>query len=481
MTEEQKAVSSANDAAQSPAPSQTLIEIENEASDAALESMGYKQELKRALSVPDMLVYGLIFMVPIAPFGIYGGVFGDSGGMPALVYLVGMIAMIFTAFSYATLSREFPVSGSVYGYTSRGITKPVGFVTGWTMLLDYLLVPTLLYVVAAQAMSGIVPEIPAVAWGVFFVVINTFVNIRGIELTVIVNRVAVVLEILCLAIFVVMGVLWLATDPLSNGFTFKPFYNPETFNIGLVMGAVSLGVLSFLGFDGIATLSEEAHDAKRGPSRAMVGSLLIVGFLFMLQTYIAGCISPDGAVFANDPDNAFYLVAEVVGGKFLYILCALATAIAWGIFNSLAAQTAISRILFAMSRDGNLPKALAKVHPKFKTPYVAAAFVGTLSLVLVIIFEQLGIDAISRLVNFGALTAFCILHFTVVWHFFIKKRDGKVFTHLIMPLLGFIIVGFTWFSLDPASKTMGITWVVAGIVYYVVLHKVLKKNVDLEV
>ena len=145
MTEEQKAVSSANDAAQS----------QSAASEAALEAMGYKQELKRAMSVPDMLVYGLIFMVPIAPFGIYGGVFGDSGGMPALVYLVGMVAMIFTAFSYATLSQAFPVSGSVYGYTSRGINKPVGFVTGWTMLLDYLLVPTLLYVVAAQAMSGL--------------------------------------------------------------------------------------------------------------------------------------------------------------------------------------------------------------------------------------------------------------------------------------------------------------------------------------
>ncbi len=454
----------------------------SEASEAALEAMGYKQELKRALSVPDMLVYGLIFMVPIAPFGIYGGVFSDSGGMPSLVYLVGMIAMIFTAFSYSALSKAFPVSGSVYGYTSKGINKPIGFLTGWTMLLDYLLVPTLLYVVAAQAMSGIVPEIPAVAWGVIFILINTFVNIRGIELTVLINRVAVVLELLCLAIFVVMGAMWIATDPLSNGFTLKPFYNPETFNIGLVMSAVSLGVLSFLGFDGIATLSEEAKDAHSGPSKAMVGSLLIVGCLFMLQTYIAGCLSPDGAVFADDPDNAFYLVAEIAGGKFLYILCALATAIAWGIFNSLAAQTAICRILYAMSRDGNLPKALAKVHPRFKTPYVAALFVGVLSLVLVIIFSLvLSIDDISRLVNFGALTAFCVLHVTVVWHFFIKERDGKVFMHLILPLLGFLIVGYTWISLDPASKIMGITWIVIGVVYYLIISKVLKKNVDLEV
>ena len=440
-----------------------------------------KPKLTRVLSVPDMIVYGLIFMVPIAPFGIYGGVFTESGGMPALVYVVGTLAMVFTALSYGMLIREWPVSGSVYAYTSRGLGKGIGFVSGWTLLLDYLLIPVLMYVVASTALSGIVPEVPPWAFSIVFVVANTFVNIRGIALTDIVNRIALVLEVLVLAVFVVLGVRWLLSDPASHGFTLQPLYNPSTFSLPLVFSAVSLGVLSFLGFDGIATLSEEAKDAKKGPSKAMVGSLLIVGFLFMLQTYIAGCISPDGAVFANDPDNAFYLVAEVAGGKFLYVLCALATAIAWGIFNSLAAQTAISRILFAMSRDGNLPKALAKVHRKYQTPYVAAAFVGALSLVLVIVFEQLGIDAISRLVNFGALTSFCVLHVTVVWHFFIKERDGKVFTHLILPLLGFIIVGYTWISLDPASKTMGIIWVVAGIAYYFVLHKVMKKNVDLEV
>jgi len=448
------------------------------ASDAALEEMGYKQELKRALTLPDMLVYGLIFMVPIAPFGIYGGVFQDSGGMPTLVYLVGMIAMIFTAFSYATLSQEFPVSGSVYGYTSRGINKPVGFITGWTMLLDYLLVPTLLYVVAAQAMSGLVPGIPALVWGLLFVAINTFVNVRGIELTALIDRIALVLQILVLVIFLAMGIYWLATDPASQGFTLKPLVN-ENFSVGGLMSAVSLGVLSFLGFDGIATLSEEAKDSQKGPSRAMVFSLLIVGFLFMFQTYIAGCLCPDGSIFADDPDNGFYLVASIAGGKFLYALTAIATAIAWGIFNSLAAQTAISRILFAMGRDRMMPAALSKVHPKFKTPYISAIVVGVMSIILVAIFNSLGVDAISRLVNFGALTSFCVLHFTVVYHFYFKKKSGNVLRHLILPVLGFIIVIFVWLGLDTLSKIMGISWIVIGIVYYLVLTKVIHKGDDL--
>lgn len=436
-------------------------------------------KLARVMSVSDMVVYGLIFMVPIAPFGIYGGVFTESGGMPALVYLVGTLAMVFTAFSYGALGREFPIAGSVYGYASRGIGPAVGFVTGWTLLLDYLLIPVLLYVVASQALNSIVPEIPAWAFSIVFVVVNTLVNVRGISLATVVNRIALALELLCLGVFLVLGIWWIATDPVSNGFTLKPLYNPETFNPSLVMAAVSLGVLSFLGFDGIATLAEEAKDARRGPGRAMLISLAIVGILFVAQSYVAASISPDGAVFANDQSNAFYLVAQVVGGKALSIVCALATALSWGIFTALAAQTAVSRILFSMGRDGMLPKPLARIHPRFKTPYVATLFVGVLSLVLVLTFGRLGTDTISLFVNFGALTSFLVLHVTVVWYFIVKKKDRRFVVHLVSPLLGFAVIAFTWASLAAPAKILGIIWIAVGVAYYLIMRKVLKRTVEL--
>jgi amino acid transporter len=174
-------------------------------------------------------------------------------------------------------------------------------------------------------------------------------------------------------------------------------------------------------------------------------------------------------------------VAEIAGGRFLYILCAVATAIAWGIFNALAGQTAISRIIFAMSRDGNMPKTLAKVHPRFKTPYVAAILVGVISLVLVAIFNQLGVAAISRLVNFGALTSFMVLNITIIYHFFIRKKTGEVGMHLILPLVGFLIIAYVWISLDGLSKIMGISWIIIGIVYYLILTKVMKKSGGMEI
>lgn len=438
-----------------------------------------KPELRQIMSVPDMVVYGLIFMVPIAPFGIYGGIFTESGGMPTLVYIVGTCAMAFTALSYAALGREYPVSGSVYAYASRAIGPAVGFLTGWALMLDYILSPVLLYVVSSTALHGIVPEVPAWAFGIVFVVANTLVNVRGIETASMVNRIALVLEILCLAVFAVLGVHWIMTDPSSKGFSLDPVFNASTFDPNLVMSAVSLGVLSFLGFDGIATLAEEAKDARRGPGRAMMVSLAIVGTLFAVQTYIAGCISPDGAAFAHDTDNAFYIVAGIAGGKALSITCALATALSWGIFTALAAQTAISRILFAMGRDGNLPRVLSKIHPKYKTPYVATLFVGAVSLVLVLALGRFGTDTISLFVNFGALTAFLVLHVTVIWHFFIKKRDGKVFAHLISPLIGFAVIAYTWVSLSMPAKLLGISWVAIGIVYYLVMRKVLKREVTL--
>ena len=195
----------------------------------SVEQFGYRQELQRSLRFSDLLVYGLIFMVPIAPFGIFGGVYFGSGGMVALAYAIGMVAMMFTANSYAQMARAFPMAGSVYSYAGRGISPPVGFLAGWVIFLDYVLVPALLYLIASVAMNSLVGSIPVWAWLIAFVVLNTVVNYLGIEMTARVNKVMLVAELLVLAIFLVVGIVALAAGK-GNGFSLSPLYNSATFS-----------------------------------------------------------------------------------------------------------------------------------------------------------------------------------------------------------------------------------------------------------
>jgi len=433
-----------------------------------IERYGYTQELRRTLSFTDLLVYGLIFMVPIAPFGIFGSVFQGSGGMVALAYAIGMLAMMFTAASYSQMSRAFPMAGSVYTYAGRGIHQSVGFLAGWLILLDYILVPGLLYLIASIAMNSLVSGIPVGIWLVAFVILNTAVNYLGIEMTAKVNRVMLVAELIVLAIFIVIGIVALAQGK-GRGFDFSPLYNKTTFSWGLVFGSVSIAVLSFLGFDGISTLAEENRDAAKAIGRSMVAALLLAGTLFIVQTWVASLLVTDPAklISQGDPNGtSFYDAARVAGGPWLASLTALATAIAWGFANSLVAQAATSRLLFAMARDRQLPSFLAKVSSKHRVPVNATLLVAGISLVLGLYMASRsdGITLLSSLVNFGALTAFLVLHVSVIVHYFVRRGSRDWWRHLISPALGFLILAFVVVNAKVAAQTLGFVWLAIGVV-----------------
>jgi amino acid transporter len=439
-----------------------------------IERYGYKQELHRSLSFGDLLVYGLVFMVPIAPFGIFGSVFQGSGGMVALAYAIGMVAMMFTALSYSQMSRAFPMAGSVYTYAGRGIAAPVGFLGGWMILLDYVLVPALLYLIAAIAMNSLISSIPVWLWLIGFVILNTAVNYMGIEMTAKVNRVMLVGELIVLAIFIVIGIVALSSGK-GNGFDFtNPIYNPDTFSWSLVFGAVSIAVLSFLGFDGISTLAEENKETAHAIGRSMVAALLLAGVLFIVQTWIASLLvpDPDQLIAEGDPGGtAFYDAAEVAAGVWLSKLTALATAIAWGFANSLVAQAATSRLLYAMARDRQLPSFLSKVHERKGVPVNATLLVAVVSLVLGLYFNTRddGISLLSTLVNFGALTAFLALHVSVVWHFVGRQGSRRWWTHLIAPVIGFAILAYVLLNAQLQAKWLGLIWFGLGLAVLVVL------------
>ncbi|MBC7723991.1 MAG: APC family permease [Burkholderiaceae bacterium] len=440
-----------------------------------MEQFGYTQELKRTLKFTDLVVYGLIFMVPIAPFAIFGGVFQASGGMAPLVYAIALVAMLLSANSYAQMAQAFPMSGSVYTYAARGIAGPVGFVAGWMILLDYILIPALLYLAAALAMNGIIPGIPLVAWLIAFVGLNTVINYLGIQLTALVNKYMLALELIVLAIFLIVGIIAIAQGR-GQGFSFDAFFNPDTFSMPLLFGAASIAVLSFLGFDAISTLAEENTGTSKSLGRSMFAALILVGVLFIVQTWVASMLVDDpAALIANgDPTGvAFYQAAANAGGQFMFILTAASTAIAWGFANALVAQAATSRLLFAMARDRQLPKFLRKIDKKHGVPVNATFLVAGVSLVLGIYLTILpdGLITISALVNFGALTAFLVLNFTVVWWYIVKQKSRRWFVHLVFPVIGFLILAVVLYNARAEAQLLGVVWLAIGIIAAVLLSR----------
>ncbi|CAB1244720.1 APC family permease [Clostridium sp. MT-14] len=439
----------------------------------ALEDFGYEQELNRVLKTKDLVIYGLIIMVPIAPFGIYGIVNEAASGMAALAYLLGMLAMLFTAFSYARMAEAIPIAGSVYCYASKGLNTTVGFFAGWAILLDYAFIPALLYLLSGAALHDMMPSVPIFLWAFIFIICNTLINIRGIEMAAKVNKVLLVLQLIILTYFVICGVIGIAHGVNGAEFSLKPLFNS---NLGLsaVMPGVAICVLSYLGFDGISTLAEENQDGGGTIGKATVIALLVCGIIFVIQCWVAGMAYPDWHAF-KDPNTSFYVVAFSVGGNALKLTCEIGITIALGFACALSFQTAVSRVLFSMSRDGLMPKAFSKIHPKFKTPYVATIFVAVIAIIVCSVFSEM-IDILSCLVNFGALTSFAILHVAVINYFVFKTKKYNFFQHIVLPTVGFIIIVYVWIHLAIMSKIIGLVWLTLGTVYYLVLTFVLKRD-----
>src|SRR5262249_55024850 len=226
---------------------------------STLEQFGYKQELTRALTTKDLVIYGLIFMVPIAPLGVFGFVWHDAKGMVPLAYVLGLLGMFFTAMSYAAMSHAIPMAGSVYSYVQRGLHDVAGFFAGWLILLDYILAPALLYIFSVVALRPLLPQVSDWIWLLIFVSFNAIVNLLGVRLNASINRYMLGIELLALALFVGLALVALYGGQGSGGLTLKPVYDPNVFSLSTIAGATSIAVLSFLGFDGISTMAEESQ------------------------------------------------------------------------------------------------------------------------------------------------------------------------------------------------------------------------------
>ena len=444
----------------------------------SLQEFGYQEQLHRALSTRDLVVYGMIFMVPIAPFSVFGFVSDSAKGMVPLAYLLGLIGMFFTAMSYAAMSKAFPVAGSVYAYAQRGLHDVAGFFSGWLILLDYILVPALLYLFSAVALRPILPAVPVSVWLVGFIAFNAVVNFIGIQLSARINRYMLVMELAVLALFVGLGLATLYGGAGAGHLTLMPLYDPRVFSINTIAGATSIAVLSFLGFDGISTFAEETRGGRNSVGRATILALGLIGVLFMLQTWIATDLSR--GMHFSAPETAFYDIADRAGGAWLRLLVIIAVVLASAVANAMAAQAAVARVLFAMARDGKLFAFLAKVHPRFKTPYLSTLVVAGVSWLVGLAFAG-RVDDLTSIVNFGALSSFVLLHLSVIHHYFMRHKSGAWLQHLVFPLVGMAILLYVLFEMDRLAKLVGAAWLGIGVVYLLLLTFVIRKPAALEI
>jgi amino acid transporter len=436
--------------------------LPNENPGAELDAAGYAQQLDRRLELRHLLVYGMVFIVPIAPVAVYGFVAHASEGMVPLVYLVGMVAMFFTAMSYKQLSAEFPFAGSVYAYVRRGVNPFLGFIAGWMILADYLLVPAVIYIFVSNWIGGLAPGVPHWVWIVGLLSVNTAINLLGVRLQSRAHFVLLALELVALAAFLVMAVRFVfVLDQGTGGFSWAPLYQPGHLSWSFIATATTIAALSFLGFDAISTLAEESRRPRRDVGTATVLTLLVLGTLFVLQTWLAALAHPDYATL--DDNLGFFQIAREVGGAALFVLFIVVKALATGVASALAAQSAISRILFAMGRDRALPfgRFLSRVNPRFKTPSNAILFVAVLSLVL-----SLGVPivALLHLINFGALVSFLLLNLSVPAYFWLRRGERtRPLRHLVLPVCGLAVVGFIFTGFDRMTFLFGGAWLVVGL------------------
>ncbi len=417
-----------------------------------------RPQLRRALSLWDLLFYGIVLIQPTAPMPLFGVVSQEARGHVVTAVLIAMVAMLFTAISYGRMARAYPSAGSGYTYVGREIHSGLGFITGWSMAMDYMLNPIICTIWCSKASGNIIPQIPYAVWAVFFAVLFTGLNLRGIRATARTNELLVLGMFSVIVYFFVAAVRYLLHQPAVS--LTRPFYDPATFSWQAISTGTSIAVLTYIGFDGISTLSEEVHNPRRNILLATVLTCLITGLLATLEVYAGQLVWPDYATYP-DVDTAFSYVAGRAGGIVLFHVVNFTLLVAT-IGSGSGSQLAAARLLYGMGRDNTLPRRFfGAIDARRAIPRNNVLFTGVLILGGAFLMSyQLG----AELLNFGAFVAFMGVNAAAFVRYFIRERQHTL-TNFLPPVLGFVICGYIWMSLRTPARIAGGIWLLVGVAY----------------
>jgi amino acid transporter len=421
--------------------------------------------LRRVLTLWDLIFYGIVLIMPIAPVPMFGVAQVLSQGHFVTTILIAMLAMMLTAVSYGRMATLYPTAGSAYTYVGRGLNPHLGFLTGWAMFLDYLIQPLLNGIYGALTIQRFFPFVPYAALAAAFVGTMTLLNLRGIRATARAN--IVLLSIMCtvIGVFIVLAVRYLFRLEGWHGvFSIRPFYDPKTFNPRTIWTATSFAALTYIGFDGVTTLAEDVENPKRNVLLATVLVCLFTGIVGGLEVYLGQRVWPDFRSFLN-AETAFMDVTRRVGGLLLFQALGIVLILA-SVGAGLTGQVGAARLLFGMGRDNVLPRKLfAYLDPKRNTPTRNIWLIGVVAYIgtLLITYEQA-----AEILNFGAFLAFMGVNLATFWQFAIVQQPGRRrrwFADVVMPLIGFVFCLWIWLGLKLPAKIVGGIWFIAGLIY----------------
>lgn len=418
-------------------------------------------KLRRALGLWDLILYGIVVIQPTAPMPVYGVVSERAHGHVVTAVLLAMLAMLFTAMAYGRMARAYPSAGSAFTYVGQEIHPALGYVTGWGMVMDYLLNPLICTILCAQLALNFAPGLPYVLWALFFAGLFTGLNLFGIRTSARINDgLAIAMGIVIAVFFVVAAHYVLGHFHGEQGFFWHPFYDPDRFELKSVLGGTSLAVLTYIGFDGISTLSEESKNPQRDILLATVLVCLITGLLAGCEVYAAQLIWPVSRPFP-DVTTAFVHVTGLAGGRWLLELVN-GTLLVATIGSGLGSQLGAARLLYAMGRSNAIPRSFfGALDPVRQNPRNNVLFAGGLALAgaLTISFER-GVE----LLNFGALIAFMGVNAASLVRYYIRTERRRT-VDLLPPVCGFVICLLLWWNLNPSAKIAGTIWMLLGLAY----------------
>jgi putrescine importer len=418
--------------------------------------------LKRVLGLWDLIFIGIVIIQPIAPMGIYGIISNNAGGHVVTTILIAMVAMLFTAVSYGKMARAYPSAGSAYTYVGKEIHPALGYVTGWAMVMDYILNPLICTVLSSKLTQNILPSVPYWVLAIAFACFFTFMNLRGVKTSARINEVLASGMMIVVVIFFlfVIRFVWNLHE-YGAGFFTQPFYNPETFDFTKILRGTSIAVLTYIGFDAISTFSEEVENPRRNIMLATVIVCLITGVLSSLEVYAAQLVWGSKPFPPEMVESAFPLVARRVGGFFLFHLLNFTVLIA-NVGSGMGAQLGAARLLYGMGRSEGIPKKFfGAIEPKHRIPRNNVIFVGAIALIGAFLINY---ERGTEILNFGALIAFMGVNAAAFVRYFLHAQE-KQWTNLVSPLLGIVICFYIWQNLDPHAKLLGGMWMLLGIAY----------------